>query len=216
MRRIGGLLVIGLLVGCVPKAKYDALETRLEECQERNQKREAAAKRRAEAERELQAELKPLIDKGILSVQGAGGRTVIGMRAEVLFPSGSADLSPEGAETVRTIASVLAKRTEDANFQVEGHTDTEPISTPEFPNNWYLGAARAIGVAEEMIRAGMPADRVSAATFGQNSPVAPNNSDDGRAKNRRIEIVVLPELDGPRGPRPGEAPKKVPKLNDGK
>ena len=116
------------------------------------------------------------------------------MAADVLFASGSAVLSNSGRDNVAEIARILAKRVGDRDFQVEGHTDNEPINTPEFPNNWYLGAARAIAVTQVMINNGFPDDHISASSFADNSPVAPNASAAGKAQNRRIEIVLLPDL----------------------
>lgn len=116
------------------------------------------------------------------------------MRAEVLFPSGSAALSPDGKGTVTEIGRVLARRAATAYWQVEGHTDTEPISSAEFPSNWYLGSARAIAVLEVLVAAGLAPDHVSAATFGQHAPETSNATEPGRAQNRRIEIVLLPTV----------------------
>jgi chemotaxis protein MotB len=82
----------------------------------------------------------------------------------------------------------------DRKFQVEGHTDNVPIRTEQFPSNWELASARALTVLKTMVDAGMPAARVSAASFGDSKPAASNDSSDGKAQNRRIEIVVVPDL----------------------
>lgn len=189
---LSALLVILPLIaasGRVPAAKYQKvldqnarLETRVDNLQARAQARLAALK-------ELLEDLKPLIDRGLLSVEIVDGRVVIGMTADVLFPSGSAQLSPEGKRNVGEVTQALKRRTSSQNFQIEGHTDNDPISTPEFPDNWHLGAARAITVLEFMVDSGFPKDRLSAATFGDTEPVGGN-----KAQNRRIEIVVLPDL----------------------
>jgi chemotaxis protein MotB len=185
------LLVLPLLAssGCVPAAKYQKvldqnarLETRVDNLQARAQARLAALK-------ELLEDVKPLIDRGLLSVEVVDGRVVLGMTADVLFPSGSAQLSPEGKRNVAEVTQALKRRTSSQNFQIEGHTDNDPINTPEFPDNWHLGAARAITVLEFMVDSGFPKDRLSAATFGDTEPVGGN-----KAQNRRIEIVVLPDL----------------------
>jgi chemotaxis protein MotB len=196
------MLVLAVLVavgsaGCVAKSKYVELENQLENCREKN--RGGGEGRRGTGDRaELIQQLQPLVQKGILEVEDIDGRTVIGMRAEVLFPSGSADLSASGKETIREVGGILARRT-DLNWQIEGHTDNEPISTAEFPDNWHLGAARAMAVLRVLINAGMDPNHVSAATFGQYAPVASNTSDSGKAMNRRIEIVLLPEIRRRRG-----------------
>ncbi|MFH1468598.1 MAG: flagellar motor protein MotB [Pseudomonadota bacterium] len=133
------------------------------------------------------------MDRGILEVTVDEGRIVVGMAADVLFASGSADLSVDGRQAVVEVAHVLARRT-DREFQVEGHTDDIPISSAAFPDNWHLGAARAINVLQVMVKAGMPAERISAATFADTRPVGANASPAGRARNRRIEVVLLPDL----------------------
>ena len=179
-----------LAAGCVPKAKYDDLETQLKQCENKLDRRGAGE---GKAHKELMDQLQPLVRSGVLEVEDEGGRTSIAMRSEVLFPSGSAQLSTDGKRTISEVGRVLASRT-DLDWQIEGHTDNEPISTDEFPDNWQLGAARAMSVLRVMVQAGMSAERVSAATFGQYQPVVPNTSEGNKAQNRRIEIVLLPEI----------------------
>ena len=82
----------------------------------------------------------------------------------------------------------------DRQFQVEGHTDDQPIKTTRFPNNWWLASGRAIAVAEILIKAGLQTTAVSAASFGEFRPITSNSTPQGRAQNRRIEIVLVPDL----------------------
>ena len=82
----------------------------------------------------------------------------------------------------------------ERRFQVEGHTDNVPIKTAQFPSNWELAAARALIVTKTMVEAGLPGERVSAASFGESKPAVSNDTPDGKAQNRRIEIVVVPDL----------------------
>jgi chemotaxis protein MotB len=175
--------------GCVAKSKYLEAQKSLRQCENKLDKRRTGTSPNAD----LVAQLQPLIARGVLDVVDQDGRTVIGMRANVLFPSGSAQLSAEGRDTVQQVGRVLARKT-DLDWQVEGHTDNQPISSASFPDNWHLGAARAISVLDVMVKAGMSPDHVSAATFGEFAPIASNSSDDGRSRNRRIEIVLLPEV----------------------
>jgi chemotaxis protein MotB len=135
---------------------------------------------------------KTLIDNGTLRVKMVDGRMVVSLGSDILFASGSAGLSPEGKKTVSDVAKILA--TVDRKYQVEGHTDNVPIKTSQFPSNWELAAARAITVVETMMEAGVRAERVSAASFADARPVQKNESSDGRKANRRIEIVILPDL----------------------
>ena len=155
--------------------------------------RRRAAEARVAEFRGLIERFKPLIDTGRLKVKVARGRMVVELATDILFPSGSATLSKPGADAVQEVAKVLAA-VPNRRFQVEGHTDNVPIRTKSFPSNWALASARAINVVTTMIDAGMPADRVSGASMGEYAPARGNDSDEGRAANRRIEIAIIPDL----------------------
>lgn len=174
-------------VGCVSNAKYAKLQARVD-------RMDARAEAQLKAFKELLADFKPLIDRGLLKVEVVDGRITLAVASDVLFDSGSAELSPAGKKDLADITRLLAKRVGDRDFQVEGHTDNEPIHSAQYPSNWHLGAARAISVTQHMVANGFPEDHISAATFSDNAPVASNSSVGGRAQNRRIEIVLLPEL----------------------
>lgn len=188
---------LALSIGCVPQSQYNKLENQYEKAQREiaRLKSQSAFADALEAElKDLVVDLKPLIDAGVVEVEVVDGRIVIGMNADVLFASGSAELSAKGTQTVTQLAQILTRRAADHNFQVEGHTDSEPISTAQFPDNWYLGSARAINVAKTMVSAGFPASRISAATYAQYQPIATNGTPEGRRVNRRIEVVLVPDL----------------------
>jgi chemotaxis protein MotB len=135
-----------------------------------------------------------LIDAGRLSVSIARGRMVINLPQDVLFESGSADLAQEGRQTLAEVGTVLAELT-DRSFQVEGHTDTVPISNERFPSNWELSAGRALSVVHLLVRQGVAATGLSGAAYGEFHPVSDNDTPNGRRLNRRIEIVMLPNMD---------------------
>jgi chemotaxis protein MotB len=143
---------------------------------------------------EVLSRFRSLIDAGRLSVSIARGRMVINLPQDILFASGSADLGTEGQGTLREVAGVLADFT-DRRFQVEGHTDDRPISTSQFPSNWELSAARALSVVKLLVAQGVPPENLSGAGYGEYQPVATNETPEGRRLNRRIEIVMLPNLD---------------------
>jgi len=82
----------------------------------------------------------------------------------------------------------------DRHFVVAGHTDDIPIKTEEFANNWYLSTARAVSVVQFMIEQGFPADHLAAAGYADKDPVSSNKTKKGRQKNRRIEIILVPDL----------------------
>ncbi len=117
-------------------------------------------------------------------------------QSEVLFPSGSAELQPEGKQQLDGVADALATITKEIPadlpwvLQIDGHTDNRPISTPQFPSNWELSAARAISVVKYLTSRGIPADRLAAAGFGEFEPIDPRNDEVGWRRNRRIEIKV--------------------------
>ncbi len=156
-------------------------------------RRKAEADARIAEYRNLLARFQPLIDAGKLRVKIVDGRMVVELPTDVLFASGSARLAQEGQQAVAEVSRVLAE-IPDRQFMVEGHTDDVPIKTAQYPSNWELAAARAITVAKTMIDAGMQPERLSAASFGEFKPAQSNESKEGRTANRRIEIVVVPDL----------------------
>ncbi len=157
------------------------------------QKRKEEAESRIAEYRALLVKFKSLIDAGKLKVRIIDGRMVVVLASDVLFASGSATLSKDGKAAIAEVAQLLAS-IPNRKFQIEGHTDNVPISTAQYPSNWELAAARAITVLKTMIDAGMPTDRISAASFGESKPAAPNDTPEGRAQNRRIEIIIVPDL----------------------
>ena len=172
------------------------MEASIEEMQEalaELRRRREAIERRVAAYQDLLARFRALIDAGALEVKIVDGRMVVQMQTDVLFPSGSAELSAEGAKAITDVSKVLADIPE-RRYQVEGHTDNVPI-TKKYPSNWELAAARAVNVVKAMVDAGLGPERVSAASYSEYRPTAPNDSASSRAKNRRIEIVVVPDLD---------------------
>ncbi|MDF1563254.1 MAG: OmpA family protein [Deltaproteobacteria bacterium] len=156
--------------------------------------RKAAAEARIAEFRSLLDRFKPLIDTGKLKVKMVDGRMVVAMATDVLFTSGSAALSQEGKDAIVEVAGLLAAM-EGRRFQIEGHTDDVPIRTAKFNSNWELASARATNVVKAMIDGGLPPQRVSAASFGEYKPTASNETKEDRGLNRRIEIVLVPDLD---------------------
>jgi chemotaxis protein MotB len=128
---------------------------------------------------------------------GRPGISVVGDRfvfqSEVLFPVGSADLSPEGQDQLRQLAGTLKSISNDIPpevnwlLRVDGHADRQPM-TGKFASNWELSAARAINVVKMLIAEGLPAERLAAVGFGDNQPLDPAASQIAYAKNRRIEF----------------------------
>ena len=160
---------------------------------ELRKQREAAEKRLA-AFRELTQKFKALVDTGKLKVTYRNGQMVLELPSGVLFASGQAKLSRGGEAALQEILDVLAAF-KDRRFMVAGHTDNVPIKSRKFRDNWALSTARAVSVVTYMVdKAGFSANNLAAAGYGEFSPVGDNSTDEGRAQNRRIEIILVPDL----------------------
>lgn len=155
--------------------------------------REEKAKRVAELQvyKDLFAKLKALVDAGTIKVEVRKGRFVVKLASSILFDSGKTDLKTEGQAALGNLAGAL-KSLSDREWLVSGHTDNVPIKTAKFKNNWELSTARAVEVVQFLITQGMPQGTLGAAGYGDVDPVADNASEDGKAQNRRIEIVLMP------------------------
>ncbi len=153
---------------------------------------EAAEKRLAQF-RELTEKLRSMIDSGKLKVSVRDGQMVISLPDRVLFDPGRTDLKTEGQAAIAQVAQAL-REFPDRRFQVLGHTDNLPIRTQRFPSNWELSTARAVVVTKFLIENGVDAKRLIAAGASEFQPVALNEDEFKRAQNRRIEIVLLPNI----------------------
>jgi chemotaxis protein MotB len=164
-------------------------KSRLEELR----KQKAAAEARAQTFRKLVAQLRSMIDAGQLKVVIRDGRMIIALPNDVLFDSGKTAIKPDGQAALAQVAQVLAG-IPDRHFLVAGDTDDVPIHTSRFPSNWELSTARAVEVVKLLVDKGVKPEVLAAAGYGQFDPVAPNDSPEHRAQNRRIEIVLQPNL----------------------
>lgn len=171
------------------KQSLDQMSAALEDLR----RRQAAADERVAEYRDMLARFSKLIDAGKLKVSIVDGRMVLTLPMDILFASGKADLTEEGRSSLLEVGAGLATIGE-RHFQVEGHTDNVPIKTAKFPSNWELGAARALVVLRALAQGGVPGEQLSAATYGELHPTASNDTPEGRKANRRIEIVVVPDL----------------------
>lgn len=118
--------------------------------------------------------------------------TVVG---DLLFDSGKAKIRPPSYTLLDKIAQVLKENVPHLNVGIEGHTDNEPIKYSGWKSNWELSAARALSVLHYLVdEKGISPVRVSAVGYGEYQPVASNDTKEGRQLNRRVEIVILPQL----------------------
>lgn len=163
------------------------------ELQELRRQRAAAEKRLA-AFHKLNEKLSELIAAGDLEVYIRNGLPVIALPSEVLFGSGKAELSKKGQRSLAKVGDALASMSEQ-RIQVAGHTDNMPIrESLEWVDNWQLSTERALTVTRFLIDKGVKSNKLSAAGYGEFDPVKSNKSAAGRKKNRRIELVLLPDL----------------------
>ena len=151
--------------------------------QEKEQKAELA-------EQALQVALKQEIEQGLVAVERIDDKVIVTVGSGGAFPSGSAELTDEAKQIMSQIATVSADGT--SMIDVSGHTDNVPlIFGSRFRDNWDLAAARASSVVQSIeATALVTADRMQAVSFGESQPIEPNDTAAGRAKNRRIEIVI--------------------------
>jgi chemotaxis protein MotB len=133
--------------------------------------------------------LSDYVDQDLVDVSFSEDRVVVNMKDKMLFPSASAHLSRAAVKALGEISRVL--KTVPNQLQVEGNTDNRPINTEEFPSNWELSAARAASVVHLMTRTGIDPGRMSAVGYAEHRPVADNNTVAGRAKNRRVALIIL-------------------------
>jgi len=156
-------------------------------------KAQLAASKRAELFRQLALKFKKMTDAGDLKIVLRDGRMVLQLRNDVLFDSGKVTIKKAGKDALKEVAGVLVTLT-DRKLQVAGHTDNVPISTARFPSNWELSSARSIAVVKFLVGEKVNAKLLSAAGYSEHDPVSANDSDENKAKNRRIEIVLQPNI----------------------
>ena len=130
-----------------------------------------------------------------LTIYTKNGQVYVSMENSLLFASGSYSVSKRGVEALENIAGVLAEN-KDINVLVEGHTDNDPYNgSGTIKDNWDLSVMRATSVVKILTgAASLSQDRITAAGKGEFSPLAPNNSAENKAKNRRTEIILSPDL----------------------
>ena len=221
VRTAGGMLcaamIVGLVGGCqdppydVLKQNYENLDTQYRELQGRL----AAAEMQAQEARDAQtgaemtlAERNAKIDDLLRQIEelkergvgtgdtpegweGTGAVVWTTVPGDLLFASGKASLKPTAAAKLATVASVIQNRYAGRDIYVVGHTDNDPIKRSGWKDNWELSCQRALAVARELIKRGVPADDVMAAGRGETKPRASNATPAGKAKNRRVEIYAV-------------------------
>ena len=156
----------------------------------------------AEAERALELSRRQELEQALAAPLASGRITIsdgrIGIRGSVLFALNSAQLQEEGRDLLTSLAKPLSVylQENDQLLMISGFTDDLAIQTGNrfFADNWELSAQRSLTVTRELVAAGLPAERVFAAAFGEQQPVASNLDESGRALNRRVEMAPIPRI----------------------
>ncbi|HTA21150.1 MAG TPA: OmpA family protein [Polyangia bacterium] len=145
----------------------------------------------------LQEQMRDEISKGDVRLTESGGKLRVDLVDKLLFESGEATISKRGEGVLARVGAVLAQ-IDDKTIQVSGHTDNLPLGdklTAQWATNWELSAARAVTVVRFLVdKANVPPQRLVASGYGEWKPIASNKSPSGRARNRRIEILLTPAL----------------------
>jgi chemotaxis protein MotB len=138
----------------------------------------------------LTATLSAEIQAGKLEIRHEERGLVISMNEAAFFPSGDDTIDPKSYKMIETIARLF--RESPNPIRLEGHTDSRPIHTDRFHNNWELSAARGIAMLDILnTRYGIPHERLAVVGYADTVPKASNDTDEGRAKNRRVDLVIL-------------------------
>jgi chemotaxis protein MotB len=145
-----------------------------------------------------------LIKSNLVIVRRKGTTIEVEIRTDILFPSGSATLSPTAVGVIRKLSQTLISLPNPV--RVEGHTDSQPIDTTAFPSNWELSSARAASVVHVIANSGIDPARLSVIGRAQYSPAQSNGTAAGRNANRRVLIAILP----PGNPDPGATTPQAP------
>jgi chemotaxis protein MotB len=158
-----------------------------------------------EAEDAIKKALDPEIQRREVSMSMRREGLVVSLKEMGFFDSGSASIRPGSLNAISRLADVLKSRPE--NLRIEGHTDNVPIHTARFANNWDLSTARATELIQLLITDyGIPPSHLSAAGYGEFHPVATNDTPEGRAQNRRLDVVILAPFQPIAAPQIGSKP----------
>lgn len=144
---------------------------------------------------EMLEKMKNEISQGQVTISELKGKLTVNMVDAILFDSGKAEVKPAGLAVLQKVIDIL-KTVKDKAIRIEGHTDNVQISgalTRKYPTNWELSAARAVNVTRYLQQQGIDPGVLSAVAYGEFHPVAGNDSEEGKARNRRIEIILVPK-----------------------
>ena len=177
-------------------AQANALKNDLAEQKARIEELQREREKATQAQKTLEQEMRSALDSKDITISQLQGKLTVNILDRILFDSGEAVLKSEGEKVLQQISSVLAQYP-NRQIHVIGHTDNVPIrvtAKTRFASNWELSTARATAAVRFLCeRAGADPRRLGAVGYGEFHPIADNSTGEGRAKNRRIALVVLPE-----------------------
>ena len=156
--------------------------------------RQQAAERMKKVAKNVLEAMQPLSQNGQVRVTQSPRGITVEISASLLFNSGDAVLQPQSKQALAAVAKVLAEVVNP--IQVEGHSDNVPINSPAYPSNWELSSARAGSVVRLFAELGVPTTRMVAIGYADNQPLDTNTTADGRARNRRVNVLILNEVGG--------------------
>jgi len=173
------------------EAENSKLKDNVAQLMKKSQEVEAAS----QTYKELLQEMKGEISQGQVTITELKGKLTMDVVDKILFASGDAAVKKEGLAVLKRVVEIL-KNVKDKNIRIEGHTDNVKITSKlakVYPSNWELSAARAINVSKYLQQQGIDPKIISSTAFGEYQPLADNSTAEGRAKNRRIAIILLPK-----------------------
>jgi chemotaxis protein MotB len=196
-----------MVSGCVSTGKYKEMESaknqEIAALQKQNESLIAGSQQTKKQYDALVQGLAKEVEKGQLQVRQYRNMLSVDLSEQIFFDSGSATLKAGGKNVLKTVGEAL-KGYENKIIRVVGHTDNVPVSKSQFPSNWDLSVARATNVVRFLQEVGVPPQRMIAAGRGEYDPVAPNDTPEGRQKNRRIEIMLIDQSLADELARPGK------------
>ena len=134
---------------------------------------------------------------GVLETKIEKGRLKVSFKGDILFESGKHQLRQEGKQLLESVFPILIKSTVQNDIFIAGHTDNVPIredARDQYESNWNLSAYRAIEVVNYLMEKGISPQSMTAAGYGEFNPIADNSTDEGKAKNRRVELFIIPRI----------------------
>ena len=187
------------------KKKVDRINNELEE---KNTELTAKLKEVEQYKKELEQHRKYIDDLegvksnlektvGVLEAKVEDGRLKVSFKGDILFASGDHHLREEGKKLLDKVFPILIKNTRQNDIFIAGHTDNVPIGPPskdKYESNWNLSTYRALEVVKYLVGKGMAPRSLTAAGYGEYKPIADNSTDEGKAKNRRVELFLIPKI----------------------